>query len=155
MPKKEFRVASWFPRVLVGGVLSAMTLVVGCGKPIPPRMKSYPVRGKLLVDGKPAERADITLHPKSPLKDEGGHELYPHATVAADGTFDVQTYVDGDGAPPGEYVITVIWPTITHDGGDDLIGPDRLKNRYKNPKSPAATVVVEEHENTIPPIELK
>jgi hypothetical protein len=141
--------------VFVGGVIAGMSLLIGCGKSIPPRVKVWPVRGRLLVNGKPAEQAEVTLYPKSPQKDEGGHELYPHAIVSADGTFDVQTYVDGDGAPAGEYVITVIWPTISHEGGEVVFGPDRLRDLYSKPKNPVATVIIEERTNSIPPIDLK
>jgi hypothetical protein len=150
---------------IVGGLLStimlstmlilAPLLLTGCGRKEPPRTKSWPAKGKLLVNGAPPERAEVTLHAKIPLKDKGGRELFPHASVAADGSFELQTYEDGDGAPPGEYVVPVIWPEIKKDGGEELLGPDRLHNNFSDPKFPVATVVIEPHENIIPPIELK
>ncbi|MCE9548199.1 MAG: hypothetical protein K8T25_22230 [Planctomycetia bacterium] len=136
-------------------LILAPLLLTGCGRKEPPRTKSWPAKGKLLVNGTPAEKAEVTLHPKTPLKDVAGRELFPHARVAADGSFDLQTYEDGDGAPPGEYVVTVVWPEVKIDGGEELLGPDRLHNNFSDPKFPAATVVIESHENIIPPIDLK
>lgn len=128
---------------------------LGCGNGEPPRLAGFPVHGKLLVDGKPAERAEVTLHSKKPLADETGRPVFPYAIVGADGTFDVMTYADGDGAPVGEYVLTVTWPRVKTEGGEEVYGADRLGDRFSNVRTPAAMFQVEAHENQIPTIELK
>lgn len=115
----------------------------------------FPVHGKVQVNGRPAAKAEVTLHPKSPLVDAAGRAIFPHAIVKADGSFDIETYADADGAPAGEYVVTVIWPKVTVEGGEEVFGPDQLLGHYNHPTKPAATVVVEEHENNIPPLRLR
>src|SRR5437762_3526860 len=64
----------------------------------------YPVRGKVLLEGKPAQGARVVFHP-----DDGGdvRTIKPQATVGADGTFVVSTYNSADGAPEGTYRVTV------------------------------------------------
>ncbi|AWM36577.1 hypothetical protein GobsT_56090 [Gemmata obscuriglobus] len=67
----------------------------------------------------------------------------------------VSTLQPGDGLPPGEYAVTVIWPTY-HPGGDQEIeGPDRLKWRYNEVRRPATKVVVAERQTELPPLELR
>ncbi len=128
---------------------------LGCGNGEPPRLAGFPVHGKLLVDGKPAVRAEVTFHSKTPLADATGRPLIPYAIVGTDGMFNVMTYADGDGAPVGEYVLTVTWPRIKVEGGEEIIGADRLGDRFSNVTHPAAMFHVEARDNEIPTIELK
>ena len=62
--------------------------------------------------GQPAEGATVTFNPQgaNPLKNAA-----PSATVKADGTFDVGLYGNGDGAPAGDYVVTVQWFKVVTD----------------------------------------
>jgi hypothetical protein len=74
---------------------------MGCGSKGP---ELTPVSGKMLVKGKAAEHATIVFHPVSPGRDD---QPKPHGTVGADGSFTLTTYAAGDGAPPGDYKVTV------------------------------------------------
>src|SRR5262245_17492557 len=65
----------------------------------------YPVRGKVLFDGQPAAGARIQFHPVTPSE----RAKYPSAKVEADGSFALTTFENKDGAPPGEYLVTVRW----------------------------------------------
>ncbi|MEW4453021.1 hypothetical protein AB1L30_10115 [Bremerella sp. JC817] len=127
----------------------------GCGTAEPPRLEVFPVKGTLHVNGKPAAHAELTFHRKEPLQDASGRDLFPYAIVQDDGKFAVLTNADGDGAPPGEYAITVVWPKITIEGGEETFGPDMLRGRYRDPGTPVTTIVVTEQDNVIPPINLK
>jgi hypothetical protein len=64
----------------------------------------YPVHGRVLLDGKPMVGAMIILHP---VGDVGLNGLKPRALADADGWFKVYTYAIGDGAPAGQYAVTV------------------------------------------------
>ncbi|MDB5385416.1 MAG: hypothetical protein JWM11_1062 [Planctomycetaceae bacterium] len=120
-----------------------------------PSVKVFPVYGKILIDGKPPVRAELRFKPKTPINDPVKRSIEPHAIVGPDGMFEVGTYLGDDGAPPGEYAITVVWPTVTIEGGEETFGPDRLKERFANPASPIARIEVKEDDNRIPVIELK
>ena len=64
----------------------------------------YPVHGRVLLDGKPMAGAMIILHP---VGDIGLNGLKPRARADADGWFKVYTYAIGDGAPAGQYAVTI------------------------------------------------
>ena len=64
----------------------------------------YPVHGRVLLDGKPMAGAMIILHPAG---DVGLNGLRPRALADADGWFKIYTYSIGDGAPAGQYAVTI------------------------------------------------
>lgn len=117
-------------------------------------LKCVPVSGKVLVDGRPPVRAEVRLRPALPLDDPMNRSIEPYAFVRADGTFTVGTYLSDDGAPEGEYALTLVWPTVTVEGGEEIFGADRFKGRFANPGAPITTIRVEDDEITIPDINL-
>src|SRR5262249_35384705 len=104
---------------LAGG-LAAMVLIYvffptgSSGKPA--RVPVIPAQGKADFEGKPIPEAAIFLHPvgaKTPPFPR------PRAVVQSDGTFVVGTYTKDDGAPPGEYKVTVQWFQRIGTAGND------------------------------------
>ena len=128
---------------------SSFAMCVGCSSER--RAPVSAVSGKLMIAGKPAEGATIFFHPKGAEKSNTPH---PMAVVQADGTFTPTTYLSNDGAPPGEYLVTVRWTVKSTVEGEVIEGPDLLKERFSNRANPAATVIIKEEETVIPPIEL-
>jgi len=108
------------------------------------RVPVFPVTGSVLVDGEVPEGAVVILHPVTPPAQEVNK---PAGRVESDGTFRVTTYDTGDGAPLGEYVVTVSW------GGPGI--PDRLGGQFRDPETSQLKVTVAEGENTLPPFELE
>ena len=111
----------------------------------------HPVSGKVLVDGRPAAKAQVTFHP-SPGQTAG---MIPMAEIAADGSFRPSTRMSGDGAPAGDYTLTILWPEFKLDHGEEVAGPDRLGGRYNDPRKSGLKVIIKAGENSLPPIELK
>jgi len=66
-----------------------------------------------------------------------------------DGAFRLSTYDPNDGAPAGEYYVSVIWPT---DGRED---EDKLNGRYRDPKTSQLTATVKEGSNELKAFRLK
>ena len=130
------------------GILLLLCLL-GCGAEEEVRPPLYPVRGSLLINGKPAGGALLVLHPADGNFDARGSR--PRAKVQADGSFQVSTYQDGDGAPVGEYQVAVLW----FDNPDSSNPWDKLGGRYANPKTTEIRVSVGEGENQWEPIEIK
>jgi hypothetical protein len=126
-----------------------VALLPGCG---PQPLKTVPLSGKVTVNGKPAARAKVFFTPVTPLD---GKPILPSAETAADGTFRVSTLLPDDGLPPGEYAVTVIWPTYSSGGDQEIEGPDRLKGRYNDVKNPPLKVVVTEGTTELPPLALR
>jgi hypothetical protein len=128
-------------------------LLVGCAAR-DERLKVYPVSGKVLVAGQPAAGAEVALHRQTPLKDALGRPIVPHARCAADGSFKLTSYVPDDGAPEGTFQLTVEWPIVTTEGGEETSGQDRLQGRFRWPKH-ASVATIEPHENELGTINLK
>ena len=116
--------------------LAAMLLVsTACGDG---RIKTYPVTGKVLVDGQPIGGLRVVLYPI-----EGSEEFEqqrPIAYTEADGTFQMMTFKPGDGAPAGDYRVGIKWPgggqksrSNAHDEGRPTRprGPDAFQGRFK------------------------
>lgn len=133
------------------GVLLACAMLAGCcsdmGWP-----KRYPVTGQVLVDGKPAVRAVVTFHPAGPHPD--GKTYAPSTFTDDDGRFRLTTFEAGDGAPPGDYTVTVVASYIFKDG-QDIPVKDLLKGRYADPKSSQLKITVREEDNALAPFDLK
>ena len=80
----------------------------------------------------------------------------PHATVQSDGSYHLTTFATRDGAPVGDFALTVTWPGPRVKGqGDDEPGPDRLQQRYADPKKPAASVHIAAETTELATIDLK
>ena len=119
--------------VLCLQTISALAIIViasgwGDGK-----KATYPVTGKVVAGaGKtPAKGAIVMLIPVTfDIKDLERSM----ATVDDDGAFAITTYNANDGAPAGEYVITLTWPpprrsVFDDDGEDHLRNPGEITSR--------------------------
>ena len=85
--------------------------------------------------------------PASPFtrrRDPDAHGLRPQAVVAADGSFRLTTFINHDGAPAGDYYVTVYWPA---PGPEDETRPrpDLLGGRYADPRTTPLTATVPPH----------
>ncbi len=144
--------------LLVRRTLILALLVLGvpaCGSGRPP---CYPVRGEVFVgqgkDRTPATGAVVVFHPTVPA---AGDVPRSTAHVGEDGTFALTTYVTSDGAPAGDYAITIEWtpprPPPPHKPKE--IG-DRLKGRYADPQTSTIRYsVAKQKDNVVPAIELE
>ena len=123
-------------------VAAAMLGCLGCGGEPKggPRVDTFPVSGKVLVDGSPAAGLLVACLPQE--QSEINHRL----TVMTDdqGMFSLGTYEAGDGLPEGTYKLTFEWIQGT------MLGPesDKLKGAYSDPKKSEFTVAVKPGEET-------
>jgi hypothetical protein len=135
--------------------LVAMTLAGGCSTESgPPKKACYPVKGQLLVQGKPAEGVLLSFHPKENANPAEWSMGFPHATTATDGKFEVGTYTDNDGAPTGEYILVAIW-SLPNPQNEEASLPDKLGGRYADAATSKVTVKVEAKANELPPLNLQ
>src|SRR5689334_3222440 len=84
------------------GVALAVALS-GCGSR--GRKTVHPVHGQLLLNGRPVSHATVTFHPVS----TAAEELRPSGQTDEEGNFRLTSYAAGDGAPEGQYAVTVTW----------------------------------------------
>jgi hypothetical protein len=136
-----------------GGLLAVGALVAlasGCAGNKGPRL--YPVKGSVRINGEPAKDVNIVFTPVAPPAD-GATPLSPSAVTGEDGSFRLMSFKPGDGAPAGDYQVTVIYPM--HRYNKHLSGIDRLRGKFANPKTSGLTAKVEATSNDLPPFDLK
>lgn len=124
-----------------------LTCMIGCGGPR--KADVYPVAGTLTVSGQPAANAMIAFHP---LGKAGSQAALPVANTGRDGTYRLTTYGAGDGAPAGEYAVTIVWPDDSepHDECEDVVLHDRFKGRFADPANSSLRVTVGRGANDVP-----
>jgi hypothetical protein len=126
-------------------VLSAMMILAGCSQNSW-QATTYPAKGKLFVNGEPATNVVVSLLPKESAVDS--RMSMPWGIVDESGVYVLTTYSTYDGAPPGEYLVTLRWPS-TPSSADD-----RFNEAYFTPERSVATVVIEKSPNEIADINL-
>ncbi|QDU09192.1 hypothetical protein [Gimesia aquarii] len=129
-------------------------LLLSCKSPEEPfTKKTYPVKGKIMVDGKePDFPLQITCHNTGEIDTE--HPTASGSISKRGGTFELSTYTTGDGIPPGDYVLTFVWKKFDVMSRS-YTGPDKLNKRYDEPeKSDIKFSVVEGKPTDLGVIEL-
>lgn len=121
----------------------ACAILGGCEqKPLlPPR--AFQVQGRLFIDNALAGRASIGFYPIDQEKSQG---RCPVAMTNPDGSFELTTYSPHDGAPEGDYAVTVMWlddsmPIDECECPDPLLH-DRLGRKYADPLTTPLQVTV-------------
>jgi len=148
-------------RVGISGVLLAfLAMNSGCQESPGPKMEPVvPVYGKVLVDKRPAVGAMVMFHPL-PVETGRFDRIRSRGTVELDGSFELTTYNTDDGAPEGEYAVTVYWPgqrvgPPDPNDEDSALPPDKLGLRYSNPTSTPLRATVTAPETQLEPFDLK
>ena len=118
------------------------------------RVAVYAVQGKIEFEGKAIPNAAIYLHP---IGETDPQTPRPRGTAREDGSFVLGTYGNDDGAPAGEYKVTVQWYKRAElkdaDGG--RLQKNLLQARYAAATTSGLTVEIRAGENQIPVIKLK
>ncbi len=140
-------------------LFAAMGLVASSGCGGDGKLACYPVKGTVIVDGKPADGATVMFVPV------GGSEEFnkqrPFSQTDASGTYELRTFKPGDGAPVGDYNVMIRWLSTTSqsaeadpDRGSGPAAVDRLRGRYFDPEKSGLSAKVEKGPNVIKPFEL-
>jgi hypothetical protein len=130
-------------------LLACLAMYSGCGGPHEfGGIVVHPVSGKATYDGEPLVDASVVLHPVAPT----GDDFYlPRGKVQSDGTFQLSTYSQFDGAPEGEYKVVFDW-VGSHDGlSEDEIDEleQQLPEEYTSPELTEFKVVIQAGENQL------
>jgi hypothetical protein len=108
------------------------------------------VHGTVLLDGKPLAEAMVVLHPSAP---QSGSQQRPIGYSDQSGHFALTTWRSSDGAPTGDYTITVEL-RAPRKVGEEMIrdGRNLLPDRYAHASSSPLRCKVEEKSNELAPI---
>lgn len=135
---------------LFQAILWCSLLAVSCGCQEAPTQQTYRVKGRLFVDDNLAAKACIAFHPIDKVKSQGRCSV---AMTQRDGSFELTTYAMHDGAPEGDYTVTVIWPddSMPEDECEciDLLQHDRLSGKYADPKTTSLLVTILPRDNHV------
>ncbi len=136
-----------FPACTACILALALLSWTGCGSRVQ-GIPQYAVHGKVVSKGQPAAGAIVALHPKD--KAAAALPYAPRGIVDKDGSFVIGSRTKDDGAPEGDYAVTIIWPKDEDPQKQfDNTPPDRLKNRYNDPKHTKWNVHVAAGANTL------
>jgi hypothetical protein len=149
--------------LVLAGAVAAIATFGGCGDG---RLDVSPVRGKVICNGQGVPMATVIFFPVEPT-DEEAAKMRPFAYADMEGQFEIKTYVDGDGAPPGKYRVSIIAPaggppTSSKDRPADApmpVGPavrvpPEIVKKYANVETAGIEVEIQEGENNLDPFVL-
>jgi hypothetical protein len=137
----------------LAGALMMCLAGLGCSGKTGPAV--FPVQGQVLFKGEPAAGALVVFHPINQLEPDKGK---PRATVEEDGSFKVTTYTAWDGAPAGDYAVSITWArkAVQPPGGKGHPKkvPTHFPRRYEDPNTSGLVVHIEEKANELLPFAL-
>jgi hypothetical protein len=143
-------------------ILTTVLGLAGCSRPAVDDVVEFddlhPVSGTASYDGTPLGGASIRLYPTA-KSTEGESETFT-GVVADDGSFEIFTYRSagrGEGAPAGEYRISLSWAgtkEMQADFSRDNL-PEMLPRIYTRPTTSGLMAKVEPGGTQLDPIELK
>jgi len=126
-------------------VLLALSTMTGCGEQIE-KKPTAPVKGIVTYKGEPLKTGEIVFFP-----DTG--EQIAHGKIQPDGTFQLTTYEEGDGAFPGNHKVTIIserdMEGVSAEDPEASMQPSFIPTKYNLQKTSGLTAVVKEGDNEI------
>lgn len=131
-------------------MLFIVCIFMGCGSP--KQIPTFPVNGKVLVNGKPAVDLFVYFHP-TPKRDD--QSFIPYGKTDENGDFQLNTFKNGDGVPTGDFLVTFEWKEKSGAFKNQFQGPDRLKGKFSKPESSTFKVTITNESTILEPFELK
>lgn len=126
-------------------ILSGLTWLgcLGCssGPQGPPREQTSPVVGVVVVDGQPVEMLEASCHDVKLIGTDAS--VISTAFTDATGKLELSSYVEGDGLPDGDYVLTFLLGQLDIVSRN-YVGPDKLNDRYKSPQESSVKFTVKQ-----------
>lgn len=143
-------------RAVIAMGLSCVVFASSCGRSKVPEIQGklpvFPVKGTLLLDGKPLANANLVFHAMTPLPKDAS-QIKPRGRTNEEGVFALTTYSDNDGAPAGRYRVTVSYRG-NHQNSRTNEEPELL-GAYRNPRTSMLQAEVQEGDNDLAPLEIK
>ena len=145
---------AWQRNLLILAVGACLASTSGCGGD--GRETVYPTTGKVIVNGQPAAGAQVVLFPVDEILRASDHPL-PTGVTDENGVFTLGSYAVGDGAPAGEYLVTIVWSVeVISDPNNPETPPavDRLQDRYAEPDQSGLQVTISAGPTELEPFDL-
>lgn len=121
-------------------------IAIGCSEPEP---AVYEAHGTLTVNGVPVSNASLAFH----RADGDSAAACPVGITDDDGAFALTTFRANDGAPPGEYVVTLLWHDASKPVDEcECIDPtqhDLLRGCYADAKTSELRATIRREANEL------
>lgn len=139
-------------QLLIVACLTVTGSLVGCGKSKQPWEVANPAVGTIKFGGIPLAGAQITLVPEDKKIPD---TVRPRAFTESDGSFELSTYGENDGAPKGKYkVLAMRFPVIGSKESPSQ-GPNDLPPKYASADTSDLTVEVLATDTNLKDLELR
>lgn len=137
-------------RMILAVLVGCLGLLQGCSSQRGPmKFQPFKVTGQVKYDGKSAENVQVYLFPlAAPTMPDIPSN--PRAVTRKDGSFEISTYEENDGAPAGKYQVLMIWPDEKSQGEEKK---DKFLGWY-GPAYSQLEVMVKEGKNNLPTIQV-
>jgi hypothetical protein len=133
-------------------LFAVLLAIAGCGSQHADHPPVFPVSGQVTWNGQPLPNALLVLHPKGAAD---ARAIPARGQTDQHGHFRLTTYETGDGAPVGEYTVTVAYHQLVATGSGYEPGPNLLPPKYASPETTDLTVRVAQGPNELPPLALR
>ena len=133
-------------RPILCSTLPLFLALAGCNGGSP-QVPVFPAEGKILFDGKPPAGAQVIFHP---VGKAGSEVVRPTGQVDSTGKFTLTTYAANDGAPEGDYQVTVEWWIAKNDNP----AVNQLPARYRQTQTSGLQAKITPGENQLPVFKL-
>src|SRR5262245_59168124 len=117
--------------------------------------KTYPVTGRVLLDGNPVHGVTVQLIPKNASNFKMDER--PRGITDEAGNFVLSTYYKGDGAPAGEYGVAIAYDRPGDGDEESRVArrpPVVIPKVYHTPQQSGLRATVEKNTNELPTFEL-
>src|SRR5437868_7064181 len=110
----------------------------------------YPVSGTVRYNGRPVANAQVTFHP---VNEANPKAVRPVGKVDDQGRFTLTSFKEKDGAPAGEYRVTVVWYLArpARLGSDETVSANYLPPKYASVETSELSVNVTPGTNELRP----
>jgi hypothetical protein len=128
----------------VVAAIASLSLTLGCGGA---SSNMAPVKGKITLDGAPLKTGVVSTIPTAGRGAKGG--------INADGTFELGTNSENDGASVGLHKVAVLaFDKSAGQGAEAERGKPLVPDRYLSPESSGLTIDVKAGEENVVTLEL-
>ena len=146
---------------LAGIVLLLVVNSLACDDtpPLAGPIPVHPVRGTVLLKGKPAADVLVTFHPSGSSSHPNEATPSPTGKTNAEGIYQLHTYLGTDGAPAGQYAVSLSFAGSAESrdvmAKNQTIAITKIPAKYSDPRKSGLTATIEKGNNAIEPFEIK
>lgn len=132
---------SYAPKACMAILLGTFAVCCGCGGPAGPTV--VPVSGTVEYKGQPLANGIVTFSPADPKTGRPAQ-----ADIKPNGTFQLSTFVPGDGILAGDYAVSITssikgTEPLERDKGTGIGGKSAIPEKYNDPKTSGLKETIE------------